>query len=73
MLSILRNMGGYLAARYDFRNERGATMVEYGLLVAFIALVVGVAALLLGESVNSLFDKTDGYIDTAPVPGTPST
>ena len=73
MLSILRNMGGFLAARLNVRNERGATMVEYGLMIAFVALVVGVAALTLGEKVTDLFDSTGDSLDTAPSPTYTST
>jgi len=36
-------------------NEKGAAMVEYALLVAGMALVVGVAVAALG-------DKIDGFI-----------
>ena len=37
------------------KDERGANLVEYILLVAFIALVVLGAVKLLGTSVNSKF------------------
>jgi Flp pilus assembly pilin Flp len=36
-------------------EDRGATMVEYGLLVAFIALVALAGVILLGEALNTLF------------------
>jgi Flp pilus assembly pilin Flp len=37
-------------------------MVEYGLLVALIALVVAVAAVTLGQSVSTLFNTTAGSV-----------
>ena len=37
--------------------ERGATAVEYGLMVALIAVVVIVAAKVLGTNLSSLFNK----------------
>jgi len=37
------------------RDEEGATMVEYGLLVALIALVAIVGVTALGKSLNGLF------------------
>jgi pilus assembly protein Flp/PilA len=37
------------------RSERGATAVEYGLLVAVIAVVVVLGAILLGSNLKSLF------------------
>jgi pilus assembly protein Flp/PilA len=68
MLFALRNMGGFFAARLNVRNERGATMVEYGLMIAFVALVVGLAALTLGDKVSALFDDAGTAVDSAPVP-----
>ncbi|MBM7661639.1 pilus assembly protein Flp/PilA [Bacillus mesophilus] len=38
-------------------EEEGATMVEYGLIVALIAVVAAVGAGFLGEKVNGLFNK----------------
>ncbi len=37
-------------------EEKGAAMIEYALLVAGIAVVVGVAALTLGGKIASRFD-----------------
>ncbi len=37
------------------RDEEGATMVEYGLLVALIALVALAAVKTVGTSLSSLF------------------
>jgi pilus assembly protein Flp/PilA len=42
------------------RDEEGQTMAEYGLLLAVIAVVVVVAALVLGSSISALFNKTAG-------------
>ena len=36
-------------------GDRGATAVEYGLMVALIAIVIIVAVALLGTNLNSLF------------------
>ena len=38
-------------------DEKGAAMVEYGLLVAFIAVVALIAVKALGTNVSSLFNK----------------
>jgi pilus assembly protein Flp/PilA len=38
------------------RDERGATAVEYGLMVALIAVVVIVAVTLLGTNLSQLFN-----------------
>lgn len=37
------------------KEEHGAAMVEYGILVAFIAVVVMAAVVLLGSQISSLF------------------
>jgi pilus assembly protein Flp/PilA len=38
-------------------RERGATAVEYGLMVALIAIVIIAAVTLLGSKLNGLFSK----------------
>lgn len=44
------------------RDEEGATMVEYGLLVAFIALVALVGVKALGTGLNGLFNGIAGSL-----------
>jgi pilus assembly protein Flp/PilA len=41
-------------------DEEGQTMAEYGLLLAVIAVVVVIAALVLGSSISALFNKVAG-------------
>ena len=43
--------------RILLKSETGATLVEYGLMVAFIALVAFLAVTAFGIEVNGLFDK----------------
>jgi pilus assembly protein Flp/PilA len=38
------------------RDEKGATAVEYGIMVALIAVVIIVAVTLLGGNLNSMFN-----------------
>jgi pilus assembly protein Flp/PilA len=38
-------------------SERGATAVEYGLMVALIAIVIIAAVTMLGTNLNGLFGK----------------
>lgn len=47
------------------RNERGASAVEYGLLIALIAAVIFGAVLVLGGHVGDLFDGTNTSLDNA--------
>jgi pilus assembly protein Flp/PilA len=61
MLSRLRN---FFALRH---SERGASAVEYGLLVAGIAALVVVAVFALGDNIKDVFDDTCSSVaaDTA--------
>jgi pilus assembly protein Flp/PilA len=47
MLSTLKTM---------LRDDEGATMVEYGLLVALIAMVALAAVKILGTNLSTLFN-----------------
>lgn len=44
------------------RDERGATAVEYGLMVALIAIVIIGAVTLLGNDLKALFEKVAASI-----------
>lgn len=52
ILSAIRN---FIASA---RDEEGATMVEYGLVVAFIALIALIGVTALGNGVNARFNDT---------------
>ncbi len=45
------------------RDEKGASMVEYALLVALIAVVVIAAALFLGTEINDKFSEVGQTVD----------
>jgi pilus assembly protein Flp/PilA len=48
----------FVAAAKNFvKGEEGATMVEYGLMLALIAIVAMAGAAAIGSSANSLFNK----------------
>ena len=44
------------------KDEEGATMVEYGLIVALIAVVCIVAVTLLGKNLNTQFTNVAGQV-----------
>jgi pilus assembly protein Flp/PilA len=44
------------------REERGVTSVEYGLMVALIAIVIIAAVTLLGTNLRTLFNNIAGAI-----------
>jgi len=51
------------------RDERGATAVEYGLMVALIAVAIIVTVGLVGDGLNSLFTDVNDELP-APAPAT---
>ena len=56
---------------YDrMRSDRGATMVEYGLLIVLIALVAALGAYALGLGLDQLFDDIAACLTTPTACGT---
>ena len=49
----------------DRMSDRGATAVEYGLLVGLIAVVIAVSVMTLGGGLNHLFGSTATCINNA--------
>jgi len=49
------------------REEEGPTMVEYGLMVALVAIVAIAGATVLGVEVNAIFDRIGGILNTQAV------
>ena len=47
------------------REEKGATAVEYGLMVGLIAVVIIGAVVFLGEELNGLFTEIGTELSTA--------
>jgi len=45
-------------AKYITRKEEGATLAEYGLLLALIAVICIAAIALLGTQISSMFSST---------------
>ncbi|GAA1051450.1 Flp family type IVb pilin [Dietzia natronolimnaea] len=43
--------------RFEDRKDRGATAVEYGLMVGLIAVVIIVAVVFLGDTLTAVFDN----------------
>lgn len=46
-------------------SERGATAVEYGLIVALLAAAIVTAVLMFGGGVTGLFENTSASFDSA--------
>jgi pilus assembly protein Flp/PilA len=60
----VRLMADWLAARASITSERGATAVEYGIMVALIAAVVIIAVLFLGQQTSRTFSCTAGSVQS---------
>jgi pilus assembly protein Flp/PilA len=60
MPQVLTEQQTRLASRLD--DERGATAVEYGLMVALIAVVIIAAVTLLGTNLRDMFNTIAGVI-----------
>jgi pilus assembly protein Flp/PilA len=58
MLDMLRT---YLRAL--LKSERGATAVEYGIMVALIAVVIIGAVTLIGGNLSGMFTDVAGELD----------
>ena len=46
-----------MATSHKIREEKGATAVEYGLMVGLIAVVIIATVTLLGGQLNTLFQR----------------
>jgi pilus assembly protein Flp/PilA len=57
MYAALFTVKAWVEARTGSDRERGAAMVEYGLLIALIAVVVAIAAEALGTGISDLFEE----------------
>ena len=56
----------YLLDRFQREDEDGQTLVEYGLLLALLAIVVIVALLFLGPIVSGIFQNVGDTLDGTP-------
>ena len=61
MLSTYDFIASYMRARFG-DTERGASLVEYALLVALIAVVCIVAVTFLGKSASSKFSSVGSAV-----------
>jgi pilus assembly protein Flp/PilA len=59
MISLISNLFSYLR---NSRDEEGQTLVEYGLLLALIAIVVIAVLLLLGPAISGIFQSVNDQL-----------
>ena len=48
-----------------WKDEDGATAIEYGLLAALISVAIIVAVTTLGETLNGVFEEVNTELDAA--------
>lgn len=56
--TLVATMRLWLTSRLNIKSERGATAVEYGLMVALIAAVIIAAVVFLGQQTRDTFQCT---------------
>jgi pilus assembly protein Flp/PilA len=52
------------------KNEEGQGMVEYALIIAFIAIVVIAGLVILGPAIKDMFVDIGGQIENPTIPAT---
>jgi len=61
MLNCFVALASYLSQRLG-RDDRGATAVEYGMMVALIAAVIVGTVVILGNQINAAFTTITGAL-----------
>jgi pilus assembly protein Flp/PilA len=64
MLAFLVAAQTFVADRFDKKSDRGATAVEYGIMVAGIAVVIIAIVFLLGDAIGDMFTKITTAINS---------
>jgi pilus assembly protein Flp/PilA len=60
--SLIATLQTFINDRFEDRKDRGATAVEYGLLVGLIAIVIIGAVGLFGEQLEGVFKTITGEL-----------
>ena len=63
MLQFLVTLQSFVAGRLD-RDDKGATAVEYGLMVSLIAVAIIVAVAAVGTNLSAMFTGVGARIAT---------
>lgn len=61
LIATIQTLGFNLKNRLN-NNEKGATAVEYGIMVGLIAVVIIIAVTTLGTKLNGLFNSVNTAI-----------
>ncbi|MCH8560940.1 MULTISPECIES: Flp family type IVb pilin [unclassified Nesterenkonia] len=66
--ALVATLQSFMTDRFEGRKDRGATAVEYGLLVGLIAVVIIAAVILLGNTLDGLFGKVNTELTKTTTP-----
>ena len=61
--ALMVTFQAFLDDRFDNRKDRGATAVEYGLMVGLIAVVIILAVVALGDTLLGVFENAGDTLD----------
>ncbi|GAA4106098.1 Flp family type IVb pilin [Enteractinococcus coprophilus] len=68
--TLIATLQSFVNDRFEDRKDRGATAVEYGLLVGLIAVAIIAAVLTLGGDLKGLFEKVSKSLQSIGGTGT---
>ena len=63
--ALMVTFQAFLDDRFDNRKDRGATAVEYGLMVGLIAVVIIAVVLALGNQLGGIFEDVSSRLGSA--------
>lgn len=63
LFTMAKFSASWLVARANIKSERGATAVEYAIMVALIAAVIVIAVILLGRAASSTFSEVGECVE----------
>lgn len=70
--ALMATFQAFLDDRFENRKDRGATAVEYGLMVGLIAVAIIALVVILGDQLAALFGEVTGALDEpSGISGTP--
>ena len=64
LVQTARSAAAWFVSRLPLKSERGATAVEYAVMVALIAAVIILAVVFLGRTASSTFSHTGQCVST---------
>ncbi|MCH8566100.1 Flp family type IVb pilin [Nesterenkonia sp. LB17] len=65
--ALVATLQSFMTDRFEGRKDRGATAVEYGLLVGLLAVVIIAAVMAFGDTLTNLFNGVNNAVTDAPV------